>query len=94
MKWAEGCLREFALNCKIPLFDVYFFNMDISRIMALRCLKTSIHVPGVCLEGSMSQNFNIRLSFYFMVCRKRQFTKITKKSQKLPVFFYNIQSKA
>ena len=94
MKWAEGCLQEFALNCKIPFFDVYFLNMDISLIMALRCLKTSIHVTEVCLEGSMSQNFNIRLSFCFMVCRKRKFTKITKNSQKLPVFFYNNQSKA
>ena len=70
MKWAEGCRREFALNWKILFFYVYFFNMDISLILTLRCLKTSIHVTEVCLEGS--------LSFCFMVCRKRKFANITK----------------
>ena len=83
----EGCLWEFALNWKILFFNAYFFNMDISLIMALRCLEIFIHVTEVCLEGRMSQIFDIRLSFCFMVCRKRKFTKITKKSQKLPVFF-------
>ena len=62
--------------------------------MALRCLEIFIHIIEVCLEGSVSQNFDIRLSFCFMVCRKRKFAKITKKSQKLPVFFYKIKSKA
>ena len=62
--------------------------------MALRCLEIVIHVTEVCLERNVSQNFDIRLSFCFMVCRKRKFAKITKKSQKLLVFFYKIQSKA
>ena len=62
--------------------------------MALRCLDIFIHVTEVCLEGRISQNFDMRLSFCFMVCRKRKFAKITKQSQKLPFFFYKIQSKA
>ena len=65
MKWTEGCRREFALNWKILFFDVYFLNMDISLILALRCFKTFIHATEVCLEGSVSQNFDIRLSFLF-----------------------------
>ena len=42
----------------------------------------------------MSQNFDLGLSFYFMLCRRRHFEKKYKKSQKLPVFYHEIKTKA
>ena len=43
---------------KILIFHVYFFNIDISLIMALICLKTCMCVAEICLEGRVSQNFD------------------------------------
>ena len=44
----------------------------------------------------MSQNFDLGLiiSFCFMVCKRRDFEKDYKKSQKLPVFCHKIITKA
>ena len=42
----------------------------------------------------MSQNFDLGLSFGFMVCRRRDFEKDYKHSQKLPVFCHKIITKA
>ena len=56
-------------------FLCIFLNMDISLTMALIFLKTCIHVVEVCLEGSVSQNFDIGLSFCFMLYRKWNFEK-------------------
>ena len=39
-------------------FSQIFLNIDISLIIALTCLKTSIHSAEISLEGSMSQNFD------------------------------------
>ena len=52
-----------------------FFNMDISLIIALISLKTCMCIAGICMEGSVSQNFELGLSFCFMVCRTRNFEK-------------------
>ena len=67
------CRWEFVTNIKIIIFYVYFFNMDISLIMALIFLRICIHGTKVCLEGRVSQNFNIGLSFCFMLCRRWNF---------------------
>ena len=61
---------------------IYIFLTWIAPIY----LKTSIHIAGTCFERNMSRNFNIGLSFCFMVCRIRDFDKNHKKSQRLPVF--------
>ena len=57
-------------------------------------LRTCIYIPEICLEGSVSQNFDLGLSLCFMVCRRRDFEKDYKKSQKLPIFGHKIITKA
>ena len=68
--------------------------MDISLTNALIGLKTCIHTAETYFEGRVSQNFDLGLSFCFIVCRRREFGKYNKKSQKLPVFCHKIQTKA
>ena len=68
--------------------------MDISLTNALIGLKSFIPIAEACSEGSVSQNFDILLSFCFIVCRRREIVKYDKKSQKLPVFFHKIKTKA
>ena len=60
--------------------------MDISQTNALIGLNISIHIGETCFEGRVSQNFDLGLSFCFIVCRRREFGKYNKNSQKLPVF--------
>ena len=66
-------------NRKIIIFHEYVLNTDISLIIRLTIIKICIHVAEVCLEGSMSQNFDIGTSFYFMLCRSWNFGKNDKK---------------
>ena len=61
--------REYGRSLKMHIFHEHFLNMDISFIMALRWMTFSIHVYETYYEGSVSQNFDIYLSFYFIVCR-------------------------
>ena len=82
------------MNLKILIFHIYFLNKDISLTKALIYLKTWIYICEICLEGSVSQNFDLGLSFCFMVYRRRDFDKKYKKSQKLPVFCHKIITKA
>ena len=63
------------MNLKILIFHVYFFNMDISLIKALICLKTCMCIAEICTEGRVSQNFDLGLSFCFMPYRKRNFER-------------------
>ena len=81
------------MNLKTLIFHVYFFNMDISLIIAPICLKICMCTAEICMEGSVSQNFDLGLSFCFMLCRKRHFEKKYKKSQKLPVFYHKTKTK-
>ena len=68
--------------------------MDISLTNALIGLKTSIHTAETCFEGIVSQNFDLGLSFCFLVCRRREIGKYNKNSQKLHVFCHKIKTKA
>ena len=81
-------------NLKIINFHIYFFNMDISLIIALIFLKTFMYTPEICLEGRVSQNSDKGLSFCFIVCRRWKLEKKYKKLQKLPVFCHKIKTKA
>ena len=55
--------------------------------MALIFLKFVLHVTKVCLEGSMSQHFDIGLSVCLMLCKRSNFEKINgNKYQKFPFF--------
>ena len=53
--------------------------MDISLIMTLTGLTFSVHVGKGHMEGSVAQNFDKRLSFYFIVCRIWHFEKKKRK---------------
>ena len=53
------------MNWKKNIFHIYFLNMDFSLIMTLMCMKIYIHSAEICFEGSVSQNFDIGLSFLF-----------------------------
>ena len=46
------------------------------------------------MEGKLFQNFDIRLSFCFMFVEKGILKKKYKKSQKLPVFYHKIKTRA
>ena len=67
--------------------------MDILLILQFKSLEFSVHVNKTHIEGSVSQNFDIDHSFYFIVYRRWHFAKIWKKSQKLPVFCHKIKTK-
>ena len=47
----------------------------------------------IYFEGSVSQNFYLGPSFYFMLCRKKDLKNIPKYTKKLPVFLYKIKTK-
>ena len=52
-----------------------------------------MYIAGICMEESVSQNFELGLSFCFMVFRRRNFEKEYKNSQKLPVFYHKIKTR-
>ena len=51
-------------------FFLYFLNKDISFNIPQQVLKFDIHVIQGHTEGTVSQIFDIGLSFYFMKFRK------------------------
>ena len=81
------------MNLKILIFHVYLLNMDFSLIIALIYLKPCTCIAEICLEGRVSQNFDLGLSFCFMPYRKRNFERKYKNSQKLPVFWHKIKTR-
>ena len=56
-------------------FVIYFFNKDISLNISLICLKFSIQGVKGQMEGSVSQNFYLGPTFYFIQSRKLIFKK-------------------
>ena len=81
------------MNLKILIFHIHFFNMDISLIIALICLKTCMCIAEICMEGRMSQHFDLGLIFRFMPYRIRNFERKYKNSQNLPVFCDKIKTR-
>ena len=55
------------------MFHVYFLNMDISLIIAPISLRICVCIAEIYVEGSVSQNVDLGLSFYVMQCRRRHF---------------------
>ena len=53
---------------KILIFDIYFFNMDISLIIAHISLRICMYIPKIYMEGRVSQIFDIGFSFCFILC--------------------------
>ena len=71
---------------KIHIFHIYFFNMDISLIIALICLRICMYIPEMYLEGRVSHIFDKGLSFCFIVYRRWKLEKNTKNNQSYPFF--------
>ena len=57
------------------LFFLYFLNIDISFNIPSKLMKFEIHVLEGHSEGTVSQIFDLGLSFYFMQSRKKSFKK-------------------
>ena len=53
--------------------------MDISLTIAPISLKICMCIAEIYMEGSVSQNFDLGLSFCFMQCTRRHFEKMDKK---------------
>ena len=66
-------------NRIIIIFHEYFFNTDISLIKGFIIMKICIQVAEDCLEGRVSQNFDIGPSYYFMLCRSSNLGENDKK---------------
>ena len=60
--------------------------MDISLVMKITGIKLAIHAAEIRLEGRVSQNFDIGLSFCFMLCRRLNFLKKIQKITKVTRF--------
>ena len=82
------------MNLKVLIFHVYFLNMHILLIIAPIYLKTCMCIARICMEGSVSQNFDLGIWFCFMLCRRWNFENKYKKTQKLPVFCHKTNTKA
>ena len=71
------------MNLKTHIFNVYFFNMDISLIIAPISLKMCMCIAETYMEGSVSQNFDFK-GLVFVLCNveegilKKKIQKITK----------------
>ena len=70
-----------------PYFSYIFLNMDTSLIKALTCSKTCMCILEICMEGSVSQNFDLGLSFRFILDGRRHFEKKSTKNHKSYLFF-------
>ena len=56
-------------------FHVHFMNMDISVNIAHTSFRFETCILEIQMAGSVSQNFDIGLSFHFMKSRKLFFKK-------------------
>ena len=57
------------------LFSLYVLNMDISVTIAPTYFKFRYIALDICMEGTVSQIFDIVYSFYFIKCRNVLFKK-------------------
>ena len=57
------------------IFHLYFLNKDISLDMGLACLNFSVCLDKTHMEGRVSQHFDIGITFCYMLCRMRHFSK-------------------
>ena len=79
-------MYECVENMKIHVFDIYFFNMDLSLIIALICLKICMYILKMYMEGIVSQIFDIAFSFCLIVCRRWKLEKNTNNHKSYPFF--------
>ena len=79
-------MLKYAENIEILIFHKFILNMNITLIIRLTCLKIVRHVLKTHLEGRVSQNFDICLSFNLIAFRRGDFQKITKNYKSYPFF--------
>ena len=63
------------------IFSSHFLIQDISVNKTLRNIQFRIQTDEIQMEGTVSQMFEIGLSFYFMKCRNLFFKRSTKSSR-------------
>ena len=66
------------LLAKETFFNKYFFNMDISVTNNSILIKFCPCVDNIYMEGTVSQNFDIGPSFYFMTKKRETFCIFSK----------------
>ena len=72
---------EMCHELKKKNYHIYFFKHEFLTYCAISPHET-LHTAEICLERCVSQNFDIGLSFCFMVFRKRNLWKKCKNSRK------------
>ena len=75
------------MNVKTLIFHVHFFNMNISLFIAPICLKICMCIAEVCMEGSLSHNFDIGLTFFYIYYVEEGILKKGTKNHKSYPFF-------
>ena len=63
-------MRDMTLKTIFQNFHINFLNGDFSVNNQSNVTKLIGHVLCITLEGSVSQNFDIGLGYFFMLCRK------------------------
>ena len=58
------------LKMRLQIFHITFLNSDFSIDNESNVTKSIGHALCIPLEGSVSQNFDLGLGYFFMLCRK------------------------
>ena len=66
---------------KNQLFNMYFLIEDISLNNTFRSIQFLTHIHNIHMEGTVSQIFDLGISFCFIKCRKFCLKKITKSTR-------------
>ena len=76
----KGKLSGFKMSWKLQnrSFYIHFLNVTISVNIKPKYLKFSLVILRICMEGKVSQNFNIWVSSHFIKCRINAKEIITK----------------
>ena len=64
----KGTLGGFKMFWKVQnqFFQIYFLIVNISVKIRPKYFRFSLIIPRICMEGTVSQNFNLGLSSHFM----------------------------
>ena len=64
----KGKLGGFEMSWKVQnlFFHIYFLIVNISLKIRRKYFRFSLIILRICMEGTVSQNFNLGLSFHFM----------------------------
>ena len=71
---------------KILIFDIYFFNMNISLIIEHICLRICMYIPKMYMDRMVSQIFDIGFSFVLLCVEDDNLKKYTNNHKSYPFF--------